>query len=189
MAKVPASSTPASPSTGWVSPMSRRRPLCKSAPLLPPAQLPSRCSIPCAIHSPAAALGASRAAPYPVACRTSPDGALFRCGCHLPTTRSTPRVSVSALPHWPQRWTTCRPRPCALRAGAPTATGCAGSHLLQVDFAASGRCGRAGPPGGRLSRFDPVARRLSRIREVDEVLAHAHAMALYALENPRRDTS
>ena len=45
------------------------------------------------------------------------------------------------------------------------------------------------PPGGRLSRFDPVARRLSRIREVDEVLAHAHAMALYALENRRRDTS
>ena len=46
------------------------------------------------------------------------------------------------------------------------------------------------PPGGRLSRFDPVARRLSRIREVDEVLAHAHAMALYALERPRRpDTS
>ena len=45
------------------------------------------------------------------------------------------------------------------------------------------------PPGGRLSRFDPVARRLSRIREVDEVLAHAHAMALYALEQPRRDTS
>ena len=41
------------------------------------------------------------------------------------------------------------------------------------------------PPGGRLSRFDPVARRLSRIREVDEVLAHAHAMALYALEQPR----
>ncbi|MET0598906.1 MAG: hypothetical protein ABWZ57_13695 [Mesorhizobium sp.] len=33
------------------------------------------------------------------------------------------------------------------------------------------------------------ARRLSRIREVDEVLAHAHAMALYALENRRRDTS
>ena len=45
------------------------------------------------------------------------------------------------------------------------------------------------PPGGRLSRFDPVARRLSRIREVDEVLAHAHAMALYALERPRPDTS
>ncbi len=45
------------------------------------------------------------------------------------------------------------------------------------------------PPGGRLSGFDPVARRLSRIREVDEVLAHAHAMALYALERPRQDTS
>ncbi|HEY5818770.1 MAG TPA: hypothetical protein VIU14_10290 [Mesorhizobium sp.] len=41
------------------------------------------------------------------------------------------------------------------------------------------------PPGGRLSRFDPVARRRRRIREVDEVLAHAHAMALYALEQPR----
>ncbi|HEY5820106.1 MAG TPA: hypothetical protein VIU14_17215, partial [Mesorhizobium sp.] len=49
------------------------------------------------------------------------------------------------------------------------------------------RSGR--PPGGRLSCFDPVARRLSRIREVDEVLAHAHAMALYALERPRPDTS
>ena len=45
------------------------------------------------------------------------------------------------------------------------------------------------PPGGRLSRFDPVARRLSRIREVDEVLAHAHALACYALEQPRRDTT
>jgi hypothetical protein len=43
------------------------------------------------------------------------------------------------------------------------------------------------PPGGRLSRFDPSARRSSNIREVDEVLAHAHALALYALRYP--DTS
>jgi hypothetical protein len=43
------------------------------------------------------------------------------------------------------------------------------------------------PPGGRLSRFDPSARRSSRIREIDEVLAHAHALALYALRHP--DTS
>jgi hypothetical protein len=43
------------------------------------------------------------------------------------------------------------------------------------------------PPGGRLSRFDPSARRRSRIRDVDEILAHAHALALYALQYP--DTS
>ena len=47
------------------------------------------------------------------------------------------------------------------------------------------RSGR--PPGGRLSRFDPSARRSNNIREVDEVLAHAHALALYALRYP--DTS
>ncbi len=55
------------------------------------------------------------------------------------------------------------------------------------------RSGRASPlkpgrpPGGRLARWDPDARRLKRIREVDEILAHAHALALYALEP--RDTS
>ena len=43
------------------------------------------------------------------------------------------------------------------------------------------------PPGGRLSRFDPDARRPANIREVDEVLAHAHALAFYALQHP--DTS
>ena len=42
------------------------------------------------------------------------------------------------------------------------------------------------PPGGRLRRFDPDAPRRKNIREVDEILAHAHAMAHYAL-NP--DTS
>jgi hypothetical protein len=47
------------------------------------------------------------------------------------------------------------------------------------------RSGR--PPGGRLSRFDPFARRPRNIREVDEILAHAHALALYALQYP--DTS
>jgi hypothetical protein len=47
------------------------------------------------------------------------------------------------------------------------------------------RSGR--PPGGRLSRYDPLAARRRNVREVDEVLAHAHALALYALERP--DTS
>jgi hypothetical protein len=53
------------------------------------------------------------------------------------------------------------------------------------------------PPGGRLARFDPSAYRdaagaqrrnaRSKIREIDEVLAHAHALALDALQYP--DTS
>ncbi|MFI0842845.1 hypothetical protein [Mesorhizobium sp. IMUNJ 23232] len=48
---------------------------------------------------------------------------------------------------------------------------------------------RGRPPGGRLPRFDPDAPRRKNIREVDEILAHANAMAYYALEPPRRDTS
>jgi hypothetical protein len=48
---------------------------------------------------------------------------------------------------------------------------------------------RGRPPGGRLPRFDPDAPKRKNIREVDEILAHANAMALYALEPPRRDTS
>lgn len=43
------------------------------------------------------------------------------------------------------------------------------------------------PPGSRLSRFDPLARRGEHIREVDEIAVHAHALAIFALE--RRDTS
>ncbi|MEQ1950409.1 hypothetical protein [Mesorhizobium sp. CN2-181] len=46
---------------------------------------------------------------------------------------------------------------------------------------------RGRPPGGRLSRYDPVATHSRKIREVDEILAHAHALAVFALE--RRDTS
>ncbi|WP_163270551.1 hypothetical protein [Chelativorans alearense] len=43
------------------------------------------------------------------------------------------------------------------------------------------------PPGGRLARFEPSEIRPRNIREVDEILAHAHSLALYALESP--DTS
>ncbi|MEQ1954205.1 hypothetical protein [Mesorhizobium sp. CN2-181] len=46
---------------------------------------------------------------------------------------------------------------------------------------------RGRPPGGRLSRYDPTATHSYRIRDVDEILAHAHALAVYALETP--DTS
>ena len=45
------------------------------------------------------------------------------------------------------------------------------------------------PPGGRLSRYDPTATHPRRIREIDEILAHAHALAQYALDPPRPDTS
>lgn len=47
------------------------------------------------------------------------------------------------------------------------------------------RSGR--PPGGRLARFDPFATRRRTIREIDEILAHAHALAVEALVRP--DTS
>jgi hypothetical protein len=43
------------------------------------------------------------------------------------------------------------------------------------------------PPGGRLKRYDPDAPRRRNIREIDEILVHAHDLALYALERP--DTS
>jgi hypothetical protein len=46
---------------------------------------------------------------------------------------------------------------------------------------------RGRPPGGRLTRYDPTATHPRKIREVDEILAHANALALYALE--AHDTS
>jgi hypothetical protein len=49
------------------------------------------------------------------------------------------------------------------------------------------RMGR--PPGGRLWRYDPTARRKKSTRDIDEILAHCHSLALYALDPPRRDTS
>jgi hypothetical protein len=38
------------------------------------------------------------------------------------------------------------------------------------------------PPGGRLSRYEPSVDHPRRIREIDEILAHAHALARYALD-------
>ena len=47
---------------------------------------------------------------------------------------------------------------------------------------------RGGPPyGGRLAVWDPTAPHGKHIREIDEILAHAHALADYALDFP--DTS
>ena len=40
------------------------------------------------------------------------------------------------------------------------------------------------PPGGRLARYDPDGLRRKNTREVDEILAHANALARHALERP-----
>lgn len=40
------------------------------------------------------------------------------------------------------------------------------------------------PPGGRLARYDPDGLRRKNTREVDEILAHANALARLALERP-----
>jgi hypothetical protein len=45
------------------------------------------------------------------------------------------------------------------------------------------------PPGGRLKCYDPDARRRKNTREIDEILAHCHSMALYALDRMRADSS
>ncbi|MFI0843519.1 hypothetical protein ACH196_05910, partial [Mesorhizobium sp. IMUNJ23232] len=45
------------------------------------------------------------------------------------------------------------------------------------------------PPGGRLSPYNLDTRRRSNIRDVDEILADAHGLALDALETLRADTS
>ncbi|WP_442582298.1 hypothetical protein ACSBOB_10275 [Mesorhizobium sp. ASY16-5R] len=38
------------------------------------------------------------------------------------------------------------------------------------------------PPGGRLSRYEPSADHPRKIRDIDEILAHSHALAVYALD-------
>jgi len=70
----------------------------------------------------------------------------------------------------------------ARRASREAQEGRASGNIRRISPLRSGR-----PPGGRLSSFDPSARRSRNIRDVDEVLAHAHALALYALRYP--DTS
>jgi hypothetical protein len=77
--------------------------------------------------------------------------------------------------------------------GADAAGAQSKDHDIRRKAPASGRIRRISPlrsgrpPGGRLTRFEPSAKHPRDIREVDEVLAHAHALARYALEKP--DTS
>jgi hypothetical protein len=101
----------------------------------------------------------------------------------IDATRLTLRLTALAaaledLPGQAKRFARWRARAVVRQAGEAPAPG-------RIRRIAPLRPGR--PPGGRLSRFDPSARRSNNIREVDEVLAHAHALALYALRYP--DTS
>ncbi len=107
------------------------------------------------------------AEPSPLPTPPSPDGPMS-------ATRLNQRLAALAaalddLPGQARRFARCKAR---LEAG----------RLRRTSPLRSGR-----PPGGRLSRFDPSAPRPGKIREVDEILAHAHALAVYALERP--DTS
>jgi hypothetical protein len=61
-----------------------------------------------------------------------------------------------------------------------------GAPLRPMRFSAL-RVGK--PPGCRLGRYDPDARRKKSTRDIDEILIHCHSLALYALEKPRKDTS
>ncbi len=111
-------------------------------------------------------------APFPVEVRSqpSPDDP-------VDATRLARRLAALArvlddLPGQARRFARWKARrDCALGAGR--------THRI-----APLRGGR--PLGGRLSRYDPDAPRRRNIREVDEILAHANALAHYAL---RPDTS
>ncbi len=107
------------------------------------------------------------AEPSPLPSPPSPDGPMS-------ATRLNQRLAALAaalddLPGQAVRFARCKAR---LEAG----------RLRRTSPLRSGR-----PPGGRLSRFDPSAPCSGKIREIDEILAHTHALAVYALERP--DTS
>ncbi len=102
-----------------------------------------------------------------------------------PTIRSTPRVlpcasarsaaALDDLPEQARRFARWQAR-AADRAQATVAGG-GGRRIHRVTPLRPGR-----PPGGRLSRYDPDAwGGRKNIRDVDEILAHAHALASYAL--------
>ncbi|MDQ6432680.1 hypothetical protein RB623_01265 [Mesorhizobium sp. LHD-90] len=99
--------------------------------------------------------------------------------------------ALDDLPRQAQRFARWKARHDAARArgrearAAAVAQGKQGGSTFRFRRVSPLRRGR--PPGGRLSRYDPIATHPRNIREIDEILAHAHALAVYALETP--DTS
>ena len=64
---------------------------------------------------------------------------------------------------------------------------CRVGPLAGEDFAASGRCGRVDRPEAGFPTHLRRRSQLGKVREIDEILAQAHALAVFALEQP--DTS
>ncbi len=123
--------------------------------------------------------------PFPLPHAPSPDDP-------IDATRLALRIGALAralddLPREARRFARWRSR----AADATRNPHAAGAH--KVDGRPAGRVRRVWPlrpgrpPGGRLSRYDPDARGgRADIRDVDEILVHAHALARYALSS---DTS
>jgi hypothetical protein len=66
-------------------------------------------------------------------------------------------------------------------AGTPSAAGAQKGNRRAGRFRRIWPLRPGKPPGGRLLHYDPDARRRKNIRDVDEILAHTHALARYAL--------
>jgi hypothetical protein len=66
-------------------------------------------------------------------------------------------------------------------AGTPSAAGAQKGNRRADRFRRIWPLRPGKPPGGRLLHYDPDARRRKNIRDVDEILAHTHALARYAL--------
>ncbi|MDQ6435123.1 hypothetical protein RB623_13785 [Mesorhizobium sp. LHD-90] len=96
--------------------------------------------------------------------------------------------ALDDLPGEAQRFARWKARNDAARARDRQARAAGGEQASgAVRFRRVSPLRRGRPPGGRLSRYDPTATHPRNIREIDEILAHAHALAVYALETP--DTS
>lgn len=88
--------------------------------------------------------------------------------------------ALDDLPREARRFARWRARAADAARNADAAGAQTGNGRARVRRVWPLRPGR--PPGGRLSRYDPDARGgRAGIRDVDEILAHAHALASYAL--------
>ncbi|MDQ6435212.1 hypothetical protein RB623_14235 [Mesorhizobium sp. LHD-90] len=132
--------------------------------------------------------GLDSSSPYrPLPPRPSPDDAVdaSRLGQRLEALAA----ALDDLPGQAQRFARWKARHEAALARDRQARAAAVAQGRQaaIRFRRLSPLRRGRPPGGRLSRYDPTATHPRNIREVDEILAHAHALAVYALECP--DTS
>jgi hypothetical protein len=165
-----------------VMPKKRPKPALRSLslPLLDPLNNPFRvCRRYVPAHAAPRILSLGFDSPYrPPPPPPSPDD-LIDAG-HLGQRLAALAAALDDLPGQANRFARWKARHDAARARAEE--GRQAGRPLRVSPLRRGR-----PPGGRLWRYDPTATHPRRIREIDEILAHAHALAVYALEC--RDTS